>query len=349
MRKTISRFNPCQRRGSALVLAIVMSVVVTGLVLTLSWAGGVQAEMTSNLKKIDQAFYEAESGVQLVAWYCKHNQMGSITSGWTPTKPFSGCTLTWTTSGSTVTVTSVSTYGTASYTCSEKITAPQAAAVIAGSGDFNNKNIQVIGNVSIGGNYTNGGSGSLTGNLVYAGSASNTGNVTGTVTQGTFAPLDMSSVETSLINAAGTTHNGSLANTVIDFTTVPATPGTSNKVVYVTGSMSNVTFVGSGTVYVAGAVSGGNFGTSIAPVNIVAGGSVSLTNNTMYGSLYVAGDLSTGHFDMTGLIYVAGTFTRSNSGQSSITMTSSPWFDPRGGSTGSGAPTAFANFTGPLP
>ena len=337
-------------RGSALVMAIIVSVVVTGLILALSWACGVQSEMVSNLMKMDQAFYTAESGAQRVAWYCKHGKTGTATSPLMGMVGSYAYSTGWTTvSGSTIRITSTGSLGNVSYTCYQTATPPGAgAAVISSIGDFDNKNIAVIGDVGTTGNYTNGGSGSLTGNLVYGGTATNTGSVTGTKTQGTPTPVDMSALATTLIAAAGKTYNGSQANMVINFNTVPGT----NKVVYVNGAVSNITFVGSGTLYVSGSASLGDFGTSSAPVNIVASGAVSLTNNTMYGDLYVAGQLSTGHFDMTGLIYAGGGMTRSNSGKSSITMTSAPWFDPRGGgggSSGGSGSTSLTGFAGPLP
>ncbi|HUO10781.1 MAG TPA: hypothetical protein VM008_20940 [Phycisphaerae bacterium] len=303
--------------------------------------------MTSNVKKIDQAFYTAESGAQRVAWYCKHGKMGSITSPLTGSVGSYAYSTSWTTvSGSTIRITSIGSLGSVAYTCYQTAAPPgPGAAVMASSGDFNNKNIDVTGNVATGGDYTNGGSGSLTGNLTYSGTASNTGSVTGSVTKGTFTAVDMSAMGTTLINAAGRTYNGNQSNIVIDFTTVSGT----NKVVYINGNLSNPTFVGSGTLYVSGTASLGSFGTASAPVNIVAAGAVTLSNNTMYGSLYAASSLTTGHFDMTGLIYVAGTFSRSNSGKSSITMTTAPWFDPRGSGGGGGTTTSLANFAGPLP
>ncbi|MGN6368984.1 MAG: LamG domain-containing protein [Phycisphaerae bacterium] len=61
------------RRGSALVLAVLVSVVITGLVLTIAWAAGAASETTANAVRLDQATMAAESAGQLAVWHFKNN------------------------------------------------------------------------------------------------------------------------------------------------------------------------------------------------------------------------------------------------------------------------------------
>ncbi len=143
---------------------------------------------------------------------------------------------------------------------------------------------------------------------------------------------------TTLINQAGLTLSGNQSNHTFDFTGLSG-----NKVIYVNGNVSNPAFIGSGTLYVKGTVSAGAFGSSGSPVNIVAGGSVTTSNNiTVYGNLYSAGAWSRGKFTWNGFIYIAGAISASNNGKSTLTHTTVPWFDPR--SSGGGGTTTFASF-----
>ena len=62
-----------RRRGSTLVMAIVLSVVLTGLVLVVAEEGGMRANMTGALVRLDQANAAAESAGQMAVWQFKHN------------------------------------------------------------------------------------------------------------------------------------------------------------------------------------------------------------------------------------------------------------------------------------
>ena len=53
-----------RNRGTALVLVVVLSVVVTGLMLTLSLTVGVLAQSAGQEQHLDQAYYAAEAGLQ---------------------------------------------------------------------------------------------------------------------------------------------------------------------------------------------------------------------------------------------------------------------------------------------
>src|ERR1035437_5369174 len=61
------------RRGSAMSLMIMVAVILTGLVMTLAWAGSVYATIAGQLPKVDAAFYAAEAGGQVAVWKFRHD------------------------------------------------------------------------------------------------------------------------------------------------------------------------------------------------------------------------------------------------------------------------------------
>ena len=335
-------------RGNALVLAIVISVVISALVSAMCWVAGEQTQRSASLSKTDQAFFAAEAGMQRVQWYCTNNQMGSITS------PLSGAingynySVSWSTvSGSTIRITSQSTNGNVSYTTYQNCTPPSSpVAVVTSGGTFQIQNIAVTGNVQANDNFSCGGTASITGNLTCGGVANNTNKVSGTVTHGMTAALNMASIESTLIAAAGRTiNNPNNNNLTYDFTALSGT----NKVIYVNGNVTGATFIGSGTLYVSGQASVGSFGTVANPVNIVSGGNLTITAHaTVHGSAYSAGTYSEGKINLTGNIYCASNFNQTDNLSSSITATSAPWFDPRT-SGGGGGSTTITAFAGPMP
>ena len=324
------------RRGTALILAIVVSVVITGMVITLAWSGGVQAEMAGNLMKMDQAFYTAESGAQRVAWYAKHGKMGTISVPLTGLVGSYGYSASWTTVvGGTIRVGSTGSLGSVSYTCYQTVAPPTIMPAVATSGDFDNKNIAITGDIVTGGTYSNSGSGSLSGNIYYATPFANSAY-----------QINMTTMDTTLSSAAGREYSSSQSNTVFDFTMVSGT----NKVIKVDGDVNNPTFIGSGTLYATGNVTVDGFGTSGTPVNVVADGNVTSSNNiTVYGTVYTGGTWTHGKINWTGLIYAAGGMDRFNNGHSTLVETSAPWFDPRSFGTSGTSLTGLSSFAGPLP
>jgi len=61
------------RRGTALVMLVLVSVVITGLILTIAWAAGAQSQSTGASIHLDQANMAAESAGQLAVWNFKKN------------------------------------------------------------------------------------------------------------------------------------------------------------------------------------------------------------------------------------------------------------------------------------
>jgi Tfp pilus assembly protein PilX len=76
----------CARRGSVLTLAIVVSVVLTGMALTLAWLAGQHASTATQFANMDAAFYAAEAGAQHAVWKFKHDNTWRATSD----TPFTG-------------------------------------------------------------------------------------------------------------------------------------------------------------------------------------------------------------------------------------------------------------------
>lgn len=334
-----------------MVLMVLMSVIITGYIMVLAWAGGVQSQITSNLVKVDANYYAAEAGAQRAAWYIKNNT--TVGQPLTGTINGSSYSVTWVGgSGSSQRVTSVATKGNARSTVLVTVTPPASApaTAISISTNLNLKNLSITGNVIVGQIMTFApGNAQIDGNLTYGTSYSGSPSVSGTMTKAAWQGINWANVQTTLQTAAGKTYNGAQSNTTFDFTTVSGT----NKVIYVNGNVTNPNFVGSGTLYVNGVVTfGGGVGSPTAPVNVVATGDVTTSNNSSYyGSIYTKGNWNRGKIAVTGSLYVEG-MDQSNNGSSSIKFTSTPWFDNRGaggGLSGGGSVTQYANFAGAGP
>jgi Tfp pilus assembly protein PilX len=336
--------RPAFRRGSVLTIAIIVSFVLTGLVMTLAWMAGEQTQRTASLKQMDQAFFAAEAGAQRVEWYCKHRQLGSVTSPITGSVGNYTYSASWTPlSGSTIRITSVGSRNAVSYNLTQDVTPPSSPlATIASVGDFDNKNLNITGNVSTGGNYSNSNGGALNGHLIYAGTAPGTANVTGAIIQSSFSPIDFNALDTSLRSNATTLGT----NATYDFTLLTG----NNKVIYVNGNVVNPKIIGAGTLYVNGTISitsNLTIGSALAPVYLVATGNVTFNKNTtLNGGLYTPATWTRAQIAGTAVIYIGQQIDKSNSGTSSMTMGAAPWFEPRGSGI---TTTGVTNFAGPQP
>src|SRR5262249_24313011 len=137
------------RRGTAMIMAVVLALVIVGLIAVIAWMAGVQSGTTSDLSKMDQAFFAAETGAQRGAGYCKQKTLSSVTSPLTGTVNGYSYSTSWSTaSGTTITVLSKGSKGNTSYTMSINVTPPGAAvAAYTCAGDFDNKNVIITGDV----------------------------------------------------------------------------------------------------------------------------------------------------------------------------------------------------------
>jgi hypothetical protein len=340
-------------RGTATMMMIVLSIIVTGYIMVLSWAAGVQSQMTDNLVHVDANYYAAEAGAQRAVWYIKNNV--AVTQPLIGTVNNCAYSVTWVAgSGTSQRITSVATLGNAVSTVEVTVTPPsvQVQAAMSIGTNLNLKNLNIIGNVIVGGTITfASGSGSITGNLIYGTAESGSSGVSGTTTQAAWQPLNWASLDTTLKTQAGYPAVASApagSNQVYNFNALSGT----NKVIYVNGNVTNPTFVGSGTLYVNGTVSVSNDPGSANPVNIVATSDITTANNMSYhGSLYTEGNWNRGKINITGSIYVEG-MDQSNNGNSTIngTFTTTPWFDTRTSSAASGGGSVvLSNYAGPQP
>lgn len=335
-------------RGTALVMGLVLAVIVTGLVMTLSWGAGLQSQMTGSLMKTDTVYYAAEAGAQRAAWYIKNGT--TVTQPLTGTLNGASYSVTWTTTtGTSQRVTSVGTSGNSQSTVLMTVTPPASmSAAITVGGNFSLKNIRITGDLLVAGNMTfQPGVADVTGNVLYSGTVSGTSCADGTTTQGTVPLLDWTAAQNALTTQAGSNIGTPGTGKTYNFSAIAGT----NKVIMVTGDVANPRFVGSGTLYVVGKVTiDGNADPGAAnPVNIVCTGDLTTSNNIDYhGNLYTKGDWYRGKIDLTGSLYIQG-MDQSNNGNSSITFTSVPWFDNRTPAASSSSTTTFSNFAGPRP
>jgi hypothetical protein len=334
-------------RGTAIVLGMILSVIITGMIMTLAWGAGVQTKMSGDLIGFDRAWYAADAGSQRAAWYIKNNT--TVSQPLTGTVNGSSYSVTWaTTSGTTKRITSVGTYGTAQSTVLVSVTPPNPGRpAISVGGNFTLKNIQITGDLMVGGNLVfQPGVGSVSGDASYGGTTSGTSSASGTTSQATFSSINWTTMLASLATQAGSNTGTAGTGKTYDFSAISG----SNKVIYVNGNVTNPRFVGSGTLYVNGAVTidGSSDPGASNPVNIVATGNLTTANNIDYhGNLYTQGDWYRGKIQLTGSLYITG-MDQSNNGNSSITFTSLPWFDTRA-SGSSGSSTTFTSFAGPTP
>jgi Tfp pilus assembly protein PilX len=73
MKVTCGQSSPVHRRGTALVLAILLSVVVTAMVMCLALTASIQSSTSAALVKSDAAFYAAEYAMQDTLWRFKND------------------------------------------------------------------------------------------------------------------------------------------------------------------------------------------------------------------------------------------------------------------------------------
>jgi hypothetical protein len=350
-------------------MAIVVSVVITGMVAALAWVAGAQSQTTGDLSKVDQAFYAAESGAQRAIYYCRRRALGYVD---TPTPPLTGTvngytySAGWPTTGliTSVKITSTATNGTASYTLSETVAANvNPVPAIATGGNFNNKNIIIQGDVATNGSYSNGGSGSLNGDLYWSSNATQSGTVTGVVYPNqSFAPITEAQLNTKLLVPGSYSTASSGTGKTYDFRTA------NNRVFYVVGDVTDPDIPaagGSGTLYVKGKitftkpnVSLGQYtkvGTAYVPtvnVNLVATDVIEFNHklDLLVGALYTLKDLKRQQISLlVGRLYAGGSITDDNNGQSTIIVGDTPTFDPRANNGVAVTTITVSKFTGPMP
>lgn len=351
--------RPARRiRASALVMAVLLSVVITAMVMMIAWTAGTQAQSVSALRNLDQAFFAAEAGAQRAAWFVAHQQLGSQSQPMAGSCGTAGYSVTWSNvSGSTYRITSVGTSGTSSDTASLTATPASSPAALASRATLNitSASTNITGDVVSVGTITGTGNGTITGSIDSGGTVSATVQgwvaAPGTTKQNDAtmtSPPDPAAIYTSVQPTAAATHTltGNQSNPVLDFSTY--------SMIYVNG---NVSFsngapipTGSGTLVVHGTVTfGGTFPSdgSSAKMNIVSDNTITTGGTTrITGGIYTSGQFKeTGTHYMTGVI-LAGSVTVN--GQTYYASAVPPSFDPRSASSGgaSGSNLVISNFFG---
>ncbi len=324
---------PTARRGTALVLMIILSIVITGLVMTLAWTAGVHTQISSKLCKLDACNYAAEAGLNRGAWFVRQGTLGAQTSPLTGSLNGYTYSVTWAAVGSNnaYTITSTATNGTATdtetATCTPPIVVPTYTLGGGTSGTYNLKNMTIHGDVGFsGGVYCASGNASILGNLTYGTTYNSSGiTVSGNVSHATVTPpvIDYAMLQSK----AGLSYSTSQTNRTFDFTAV----GGTNPVIYVNGDVSNPTFVGKGTLVATGNITfSGGAGSAANPVYLVAQGNIDSGGGTFYGAIYAGGNWShSGSYSITGVVSVTGSDNSGNTANGQMYSGASPWFDPR--------------------
>ncbi len=328
-----------QRRGSALVMAIIVSVVVSGMVVMIAWIGGGMAKSTSNYARLDRASYVAEGAAQQAYWlYKKNNAWRALAA-----TPLTGSdtvdshtysysvTCVTAPSGTGVLITSTANDGFSQSQVHMTLApgTPPAALAISGTLSSTSQmiadgNVEAIGKITTSGSFTV--NGNLTTDSTFGG-----GTVTGTTTTNASAPAstvpNSLSIYSQLLPSAYNMGNPGTVTT-LDFTLHPVIAVTGNTTI-----ASGVTILGSGTLLVSGTLkTGGDLGTSTTPatINLVATSDFTATNKFyVTGGVYSGGNVTFNNQTvLTGVVVANGSVTLNN--HHTFIYTSPPSFDPRG-------------------
>jgi Tfp pilus assembly protein PilX len=352
---------PRSRRGTALVLMVVLSVIITGMVMALAWTAGVHTQITNNFIKSDRDFYAAEAIANQAMWQIKQSSSWRPTASTTPatsgTATIGGYSYAYTLSCATdatisgaVDVKVVTTYGgtqtdTVSLVYAQSTPAPQ----LANSGNGN-----ISGSVTITGNEQTSGAVNansnlhITGNLQAGGAINGSPVVSGTKTANVsgLSNPSVATIYSSLKSQATYTMNNPSSISVIDFTAA------SNGIIFINGDAninSSPTIYGTGTLVISGNWNqSANFPNSGSQtINIVCQGDINSSGKfNINGSLYAKGNWNqSGAFSISGVTLITGDCNVSGAG--TISSGSVPTWDPR--ATGGSGTSSVSGFMGALP
>jgi hypothetical protein len=349
------------RRGSAIgYMLILLSVITTGLVMTMSLSTGVQSQIAGMTVHRDQAFYAAEAGIQRAQWELEYNNWGSDGTfkplhakcgpgSYTATASDGG----W---NNPVVISSVGTVDTGATPATVTVTAKLTPKFICPA-------------IQLGGDFLGGGGDHITGDLQTTGTIKHTGDLTltsgNTYATGTIAstiaydpgfqafpndakltpPPSITAIATTLRNAAGSLQLST--PTTLNFA------ASTSGILYYNGDLAieNTPKInGSGTLVVFGNLSIAQAATlANARVNIVVTGNFStlgLQKIVMQGGLYVGGNITCqAPLSLQGVIVGDQGMTTKGKGLT-VLLAPPPPFDPRMGS-GPGS-RVLTHFTGAI-
>ena len=147
-----------RQRGTVIVMAIVVSVIITGLIMVIAYGAAGLSANGSNLVKCDQTYYAAEAGLNTAIWFAKHNSLSAQTQPLTGSAGGINYSVTWNTTGATTLVSSVASSGTVSGSVHATLLGAflQSSVAYVG-GNFDMHNFIVNGDIATAGNITHGG------------------------------------------------------------------------------------------------------------------------------------------------------------------------------------------------
>ena len=276
------------RRGTALIMAILLSVVITGLIVSLAVVSGTQNLAAANaIRRISRLLCRpGRSRAGLLEFQEQHQLSRSaaspLTGSLTMGNGVYSYSVTCIGAGTTVQIVSVAKLSTVNGATPSGPTIGstyQLSAVgqsyvpelytnnvlddSAKGGTWTGP-INVVGDVYVAKDINMAGTQALsvTGNIVYGGKETGTNfSYTGTNTAGTPSVTvpNYATIEAHAVNPSGT---AATPNMTINFTTISG----SNPTYYVTGNLTDPTFIGSGTVIVDGPGAGVTFDTATVSV-----------------------------------------------------------------------------------
>ena len=337
-------------RGSALVMVVILTVILTSLIMVIAWSSTNLAQAGSSLVKSDQAYYAAEAGMQQAVWRFKHDNSWRADPNGSPATPLLTGSVTMGSSnpsysvscsgpsGGSVTITSTGTNGVTASTLTIHVgkvsPLPQTSVglTFVQSGTLN-----VTGSIYAQANISLSSTGTINGDLQTAAKLTNGHEiVTGVQADHVAnlpAPPDVLTIYNTL-QAQAWQYNGPTpyTNVVLDFNAHP--------IIYfdtdVAWNNGNPTIIGSGTIVVEGKISISNKfpASGTARMNIVCKHDLSTTGTfNLTGGIYLVGGLTQSNtYTVNGVIALNGKVQ--NSGTGSYILGAPASFDPRGSGGG---------------
>jgi hypothetical protein len=354
-----------RRRGSGLSLMVVLSVVVTGLIITLAWSAGLQAQVSANRIKADESFYAADAALQWAiyemrqdpTWRPAANQTVAV-NGWT-------CAISYTDVGSPTGVLGNPLQFTARASKNGVASSETVSATVAGvlkyapqfysGGDLTiaqsaniNGDIETLGKLTI--NAPTGGAavGKVKGNVKAKKNVTDN-NPTKSPTYFASTPVGSDNTLAAPSQTIQQVHDNVLAlgyvdvSTILDYTSYPGKivldfTKAGGKPVRVTGASSYsyggaVGIKGSGTLVMEGSVTFGGgfpFNATTANMNLIIMGDATLNPGPLNitGSFYVKGNwVQNGAYNLKGTVMSEGTTQLLGTG--TVDTATPPTFDPR--------------------
>ena len=324
------------RRGSAMIMAIVVSVVVTSVVMVIAWNSATMVQSTSNYMKQARANGVAEGAYQRAYWLFKKDQTYRA-NPMTGTDVVDGLTYSYSVSvvgaaNAPVLITATATTGSVQGQVHATLTMPSGTPPAAI--DETGGNVQFSQAATVTGDLYGAGSISfhagdtVTGNVTSVSTVSG-GTISGTTTQhaGSVTVPTVASLYSAIQPTAHAIASGNIST--LDFSSYSVLYASSNVTL-----QAGLTVIGSGTLIVNGDLSlNADIGAPGSPktFSVVVSHDFNPSKNIyLAGSVYVEHD-----FNSSGTVVITGAIVGNHdihfSGAATLTYAPPPSFDPRGG------------------